>query len=126
MSDCYCSAENTFENCCENYLLGTEKAPTAQVLMRSRYSAYCVQNIDYLIQTTHTSTRKFYNKQDVFDFATQNKWIKLEILNFSETIVEFKAHYLDVNKKPQIHHEKSTFKNENGIWYYVDGAFFDV
>ena len=31
--------------------------------------------------------------------------------------------YLDENLKAQIHYEHSTFKLENGKWFYVDGEY---
>ncbi len=124
MKNCYCNSNKIFSECCEPYILDTQKAPTAESLMRSRYSAYCVQNIDYILATTHISTRKFHDKEETLAFASQNKWIKLEIVNATETMVEFKAFYIDSNLKSQIHHEKSTFQKEEGSWFYVDGEWF--
>ncbi len=124
-TNCYCGSNKPFSDCCEPYIKGTQKAPTAEALMRSRYSAYAVHNVDYLMATTHSSTRKYHNKKDTLTFATDNHWVKLEIINSSEAIVEFKAYYLDSRLKAQIHHEKSTFKKEDdNCWYYVDGAFY--
>ena len=124
MKNCYCNSNKSFSECCELYILGNQKAPTPESLMRSRYSSYCVQNIDYILATTHISTRKFHDKQETLTFASQNKWIKLEIVNATETMVEFKAFYIDSNLKSQIHHEKSTFQKEEGSWFYVDGEWF--
>ena len=124
MKNCYCNSNKSFSVCCEPYILGTQKAPTAESLMRSRYSAYCVQDIDYLLATTHISTRKFHDKKETLLFASQNQWVKLEIINTSETIVEFKAFYLDNKIKYQIHHEKSIFKKEDESWFYVDGEWY--
>jgi SEC-C motif-containing protein len=124
MKNCYCNSNKPFSECCEPYILGNQKAPTAESLMRSRYSAYCVQNIDYLLATTHVSNRKFHDKQEMFAFASQNKWIKLEIIIATETTVEFKAFYLDNSLNTQMHHEKSTFKKEEGSWFYVDGEWY--
>ena len=123
MKNCYCNSNKSFSVCCEPYILGTQKAPTAESLMRSRYSAYCVQNIDYLLATTHISTRKLHDKNETLLFASQNQWVKLEIINASETIVEFKAFYLDNKLTSQIHHEKSIFKKEDESWFYVDGEW---
>lgn len=121
---CYCNSGKPFSGCCEPYILGKEKAPTAEALMRSRYSAYCVQNADYLLATTHLSTRKYHNRKDILAFAAENHWIKLEIVNAVESSVEFKAYYLDSSLQPHTHHEKSTFKKEREQWYYVDGKWF--
>lgn len=118
---CYCGSGNKFSDCCQPYIIGTKKAPTAEVLMRSRYSAYAIHAADYLWATTAPKERKNYSKSAIMDWAKSNQWIKLEILNTALTVVEFKAYYLDNRLKAQIHHERSTFKNEEGNWYYVDG-----
>lgn len=124
MKNCYCGSQKEYANCCGPFHLGKEKAPTAEALMRSRYAAYCVSNVDYLIATTHSLTRKHHDKDETLTFASQNHWVRLEILNASETIVEFKAYYLNSSLSPQVHHEKSTFKKEGESWFYVDGEWY--
>lgn len=124
MNNCYCNSEKPFSNCCEQYINGSVKPETAEALMRSRYSAYCVKNADYLIATTHISTRKHHNKKDILSFATENHWVRLEIVKATENMVEFKAYYLDSSLQPHTHHEKSTFKKEGEQWYYVDGKWY--
>ncbi|WP_236353540.1 YchJ family protein [Flavobacterium seoulense] len=101
-----------------------EKAPTAEALMRSRYSAYATHQVDYLVATTHVSQRHLYSKENILLWATSNNWQKLEVLKTTPTTVEFKAYYLDQNKQQHIHHEFSTFVQEDGIWYYVDGEYY--
>jgi SEC-C motif domain protein len=123
MTNCYCGNHISFQNCCEPYLKGVEKPQTSETLMRSRYSAYATQNADYLVATTHISTRKFHKKSDLLDWSKNNQWIKLEVLDTTETTVTFKAYYLDFQLKAQIHHEHSNFVFENGTWYYVDGIY---
>lgn len=120
---CFCDTGLLFENCCGLYLNDNQKAPSALTLMRSRYSAYATHNADYLMETTYISERKYYSKSEILRWAVSNKWQKLEILSSSENTVEFKAYFLDSDNKPQTHYEFSTFKFENGAWYYVDGKF---
>nr|WP_246611393.1 YchJ family metal-binding protein [Flavobacterium quisquiliarum] len=120
---CYCDTGLLFEHCCGLYLSNNQKAPSALALMRSRYSAYVSHNADYLMETTYISERKHYSKTEILRWAVSNKWQKLEILSFTENTVEFKAYFLDSNHKPQTHYEFSTFKFENGAWYYLDGKF---
>ncbi|MDN3672826.1 YchJ family metal-binding protein [Flavobacterium branchiarum] len=122
-SKCFCDTGLSFDDCCGLYLKINQKAPTALALMRSRFSAYVIKDADYLLATTHSSERKYYSIEDILKWATTNEWQRLEIINFTETTVEFKAYFLDENKQPQIHYEFSTFKQENGAWYYVDGKF---
>ena len=123
MNNCFCGNQKTFDNCCEIYINGIENAPTAEALMRSRYTAFATQAIDYLIATTHSSTREFHKKSDILEWSKSNQWSKLEVIDSTENTVTFKAYYLDFQLKAQIHYEKSTFKNENGSWFYVDGEF---
>lgn len=120
---CFCDTGLLFENCCGLYLNDNQKAPSALTLMRSRYSAYATHNADYLMETTYISERKYYSKTEILRWAVSNKWQKLEILSSTENTVEFKAYFLDSDNKPQVHYEFSTFKFENGAWYYLDGKF---
>lgn len=122
---CYCDSDKNFQSCCEPIINGVQKAPTAQSLMRSRYSAYVTHQADYLMATTHISERKHHSKSEILHWATANKWLQLEIIKSTENTVEFKAHFLDSKLQKQIHHELSTFKFENGSWFYVDGQFFN-
>lgn len=124
MKNCYCGTELSFENCCKPVIEGIKKAIAAEQLMRSRYSAYCIQDADYLVKTTHLSTRKFHKKAAILEWSKSNTWLKLEIVSVTEYTVEFKAYYLDESLKATIHHEKSTFVFEEGSWFYVDGIFY--
>lgn len=123
MSGCYCGNNVSFQNCCEPYIKGIKNTPTAETLMRSRYSAFATGAADYLVNTTHISKRRFHNKKDILDWSQANKWLKLEVLTSTENTVTFKAYYLDENLKAQVHYEHSTFKLENEKWFYVDGEF---
>jgi len=120
---CFCGSAIPFKDCCQRYIDGNQKPPTALALMKSRYSAYAVHNADYLWNTTHISQRKYFSKEDILHWATANQWQKLEIILATENTVEFVAYFLDENKQNQIHHEYSTFKQENGSWFYIDGKF---
>lgn len=123
MSNCYCGNSIPFQDCCEPYIKGINNAPTAEKLMCSRYSAFATGAADYLVNTTHISKRRFHNKKDILAWSQANKWLKLEVLASTETTVTFKAYYLDENLKAQVHYEHSTFKLEDGKWFYVDGEY---
>ncbi len=124
MAVCYCGNMASFESCCEPFIIGVQKARSAEQLMRSRYSAYCTQAANYLVQTTHKSTRQFHKKSDILEWSVSNKWMRLEIIKSAEFIVEFKAFFTDENNESSLHHEKSTFTFDGGKWFYVDGIFF--
>lgn len=95
--------------CCAPLILGKRKALTAEELMRSRYSAYVVANVDYLYETTHYSKRNDVSKLDIGEWAKSNYWQRLEILHYDTETVEFKAHFKNRNGLQLIHHEKSIF-----------------
>lgn len=121
--NCYCGSGKSFSDCCQPYIMKVKKAPTAEALMRSRYSAYAVHNADYLWETTAPKERRSHTKADILEWARSNQWLKLEVLNATEDTVEFKAYYLDDMLRAQMHHEKSFFMKEGENWYYVNGEY---
>ena len=120
---CFCGSPIPFQDCCKKYIDGIQKAPSALALMKSRYSAYATHQADYLLNTTPISRQKYFAKEAILHWATANEWQKLEIIAFTDNTVESKAYFLDENKQNQIHHEFSTFKQDNGSWFYLDGKF---
>ena len=55
MDSCYCGSGILFNQCCQPIIEGTQRATTAEALMRSRYVAYVLKEADYLIATTTPS-----------------------------------------------------------------------
>ena len=111
-----------YDDCCGRYLDGSQSAPTAEALMRSRYTAYALGRNAYLRQTWYPATRPG-NAQLDDDAAT--KWIGLEVKRHevqdeNHVIVEFVARY-KVGGRAYRLHEVSRFIRENGLWFYVDG-----
>lgn len=121
--NCPCCSGKLYENCCKPFHTGEKHAPTAEALMRSRFSAFAIPDGEYLMKTTLPTKRKFHNKKDLQEWGEINEWTKLEILKSTLNQVEFKAYYNDENGKPQIHHEFSLFQKENDRWHYVSGEF---
>jgi len=127
MTNCPCGSDTSFSECCEPFLNGTNKAPTAEVLMRARYAAHAMGNIDFIEQTMHSSTRAEFNHENTRKWAEESQWHSLEILNViggkedtAEGSVEFVATYSQNDERIE-HHEVSTFQKEAGSWTFVDG-----
>ena len=78
--NCPCCSGKTYEECCAPFHRKEKHAPTAEALMRSRYSAYAIPNGEYLMETTHPGKRKFHNKADMQEWGEMNQWTKLEIV----------------------------------------------
>lgn len=124
---CPCCSQKPFNQCCDVYLQGQLPAPTPEKLMRSRYSAYCLKNIDYLLNTEHPNYRKPNSRAMITGTANSLIWLGLTVLNTEggksedETgIVEFMAVYQEGKSVAQLH-ERSNFIKEKGKWYYTDG-----
>lgn len=128
MKACPCGSELNFSDCCEPYIKGSKSAPTAVALMRSRYSAFAVGEMDYIYKTHHESTRKELDMDGVKSWATNSEWLGLEIRETdkgtekdTEGKVEFKCKFI-FNDKEQSHHELSTFAKVGKEWFFVDGV----
>jgi SEC-C motif-containing protein len=122
LTECPCGSGKPYAVCCGHFIESNEPAPTAETLMRSRYTAYTLLREDYLLATWHTSTRPA-SLGLAADAAT--KWIGLEVKHHEQqdtdhAIVEFVARY-KVNGRAHRLHEVSRFVREDGRWFYVDG-----
>ncbi|MBU4538201.1 MAG: YchJ family protein [Weeksellaceae bacterium] len=124
--NCPCCSGKTYVDCCKPYHTGEKHAPTAEALMRSRFSAFAIPNGDYLMENTFPSKRKFHNRKDLQEWGELNVWTKLEIVRTPDSNhVEFKAYYTDEEGKSQLHHELSAFEKKEERWYYVSGKFLN-
>lgn len=94
-------------------------------LMRSRYTAYVLANVDYLLETTLPSKRELYSRREIERWAKNSHWQKLEIIETEENIVMFKAYYRDKKLHPFVHYERSVFGQQEGKWYYADGTIIE-
>jgi SEC-C motif domain protein len=126
---CPCRIEeggNTnYADCCSpfhNGLLLGPFAPTPETLMRSRYSAYALSLLDYVLATWHPSTAPGDLE------VPPIKWLGLKVLHAQATpdagVVEFVARFKENGKAGQLA-ETSRFVREAGRWYYVDGQVYD-
>ena len=127
MELCPCGSELPFSKCCEPYISGDQTAPTAEALMRSRYSAYVKIKIDHIHDTTHASQRSEFNREDSEAWSRRADWRSLEIIRTekggiddTQGSVEFVARYRDKGKMCQ-HHEVAEFKKEGEQWFFFDG-----
>lgn len=129
MSDnnCPCGSGRAFETCCEPYLLGRLTAPTAEALMRARYSAYALCSIDYLFKTSGPRVRKEFDADGSKRWAESAEWTGLEVLategggEHDETgTIEFVAHYT-VKEQAFDHHEIAQFAKVGAEWLFMDG-----
>lgn len=119
---CPCESGKKYADCCGRYLEGGAAAPTAEALMRSRYTAYTLLREDYVLSTWHGTTRPV--KLDLAEEAP-DKWLGLQVKRHEQNDadharVEFVARY-KINGRAFRLHEVSSFVREEGRWFYVDG-----
>jgi len=120
-ADCPCGTGRIYLECCgqwHNSLRAGVHAPTPEALMRSRYSAYVLGHIDYLMDTWHPGTAP----GDLELPPVQ--WLGLEVRHTEMAgdagVVEFVAR-CKVNGRAERMHETSRFVREHGRWRYIDG-----
>jgi SEC-C motif-containing protein len=126
MSACPCGRTdargkaNAFDACCGRYLDHDTPAPDAESLMRSRYSAFVLERVDYLTSSWHASTR-------LADLTLEPgvKWLGLavkrhRVIDVDHAEVEFVARSRVAGRGQRLH-ETSRFVCEGGRWFYVDG-----
>jgi SEC-C motif-containing protein len=108
------------------YLLGKKQPETAEKLMRSRYTAFCQGNVDYLIATLHPDKRNPDDRAELINSIKNTQWLGLTIINTDKGkkhekigYVEFEAIY-QVTEPKQLH-ERSQFLKIDGQWFYVAG-----
>lgn len=105
------------------YHTGAAIPPSAEALMRSRYTAYVLARADYLKATWHPNTLP---QPFALDDQERVQWLGLqvkrhEIQDDKHATVEFVARY-KINGRAHRLHEVSRFVREAGRWYYLDGA----
>jgi SEC-C motif domain protein len=119
---CPCGIPTNYDACCGRYISGAANAPTAEALMRSRYSAYTLNDEAYLRKTWEP--RACPSERIVHDEPT--KWLGLDVRKHTQdgdrATVEFVARYKIGGKAHRLH-ELSRFVREDGRWLYVDGTF---
>jgi len=124
---CICGLGESTEACCGPIIKGERKAETAEALMRSRYTAYVLGEVDYILDSLHPEHREDVDRKATEAWSKSADWKGLEIVSTEQGgpaddtgMVEFIARF-ELGKIPQVHHEKATFARHNGRWYFVDG-----
>ncbi len=98
------------------------KLLTPKELMISRYEAFVREDWEYIAKTSiHQTIEELSNSLPLV-------WLKLDIIDAYDDIVEFKAYYKEssIDSKVYLLHEKSIFIQENGVWKYLDGELFNT
>jgi SEC-C motif-containing protein len=124
-SSCSCGSEKTYGDCCAVAHNNIDAVLTAAQLMRSRYTAYVLGDVDYLLLSHHSSTRPINEKKEILNWTNSVQWLGLELIHSTKGsatdthgTVEFKAYFKENNIESVIH-EHSEFVKENKHWVYL-------
>jgi len=124
-ANCPCGSADPYDACCGRYLGGLP-APSAERLMRSRYSAYVLGRIDYLKATTLPAQQHSLDLQAMRQWSASSTWLGLEIENAQllggrpeHALVSFTARWHD-QQGAHAQHERLAFVQCDGTWYFID------
>lgn len=128
---CYCGSGQPFADCCQPLLNGLQVAKSCEQLMRSRYSAFCHGDAEYLQQSCVPALRETQSPTALQPFIADTHFTQLQILDFSPPdpaathgFVEFKVCFIQGH---QLHsfQEHSEFELIQGQWFYASGRLTD-
>ena len=126
MSLCPCGSGKDLDACCGPVIKGGP-ASSPEALMRSRYAAYVLCEVDHLERSLAPEARTDHDRAGAEQWAKSVDWLGLSILSASPIsaadqtgTVEFSAHFRQGGME-QRHHETSNFRREGESWVYVDG-----
>lgn len=127
MDVCPCGSGMPYAQCCGVYIDEGVPAPTAEALMRSRYTAHALCKIPYVVETVLPSQRGRHKEARIRKWSQTTKWLELKVEKTEkggpadETgVVVFTAYYDDNGRRAE-HHEEAAFKKVEGRWYFDDG-----
>ncbi len=96
--------------------------------MRSRFSAYAMAKVDYLISTRSEAKRADENREELVEYCKAVSCVGLKIVSKEKGgkaddtgLVTFHAS-IQANGRRSLHIETSTFAREHEKWVYVDGV----
>jgi SEC-C motif domain protein len=125
---CPCGSDVSFSKCCDGYIRGKRVPETAEALMRSRYTAYVIGNVPYLLESRHPD---FITENEALDIQSWIKdvtsWDKLEILVAEKGTAKDKLGWVAFNvffhqgDREESMCEYSRFSRLNGRWVYEEG-----
>jgi SEC-C motif-containing protein len=125
IKNCFCGSECVFEQCCQPIISGKIDAQNAEELMRSRFSAYVIEDYPYILQTYASHQRSRLNVSHLADSAQDTQWLNLHVLahhpKHNTAQVEFKAFY-QVDGRYYLMHELSDFVRDDDKWFYTTGV----
>ena len=135
MKQCPCGSKRDYQQCCDLYISDQAIPKTPEALMRSRYTAYSIANIEYIKKTMQGKPLADFNESETKRWASKVLWLGLQVIHASQKdpnaadehtgFVEFIATYLEKDNLKTIH-ENSQFHRADDRWFYIDGQLMNT
>lgn len=124
MTLCPCGLNRDFDDCCGPIIAGAP-APTAESLMRSRYTAFVKRTLDHVERTHAPEVFNDFNRAEAERLAEECEWHGLEISRATETgdtaeieyVMRFRREEQDITQTAS-----SCFRRDHGQWLYVSSS----
>lgn len=130
---CPCGHTLAYAECCGRWFAQDERPDDVVTLMRARYTAHVVGEIDFIVATHHPATRNEVDENATARWAAESDWLGLDIRGSEQGgpsdehgKVEFVARYRDSARRRHTHHERAIFERYHGQWYFRDAEIPDV
>ncbi|MBI4061140.1 MAG: YchJ family protein [Elusimicrobia bacterium] len=125
--DCPCGSKKPLAACCEPYVSGKAAAPTAEALMRARYTSYATGRIDFIEKSHAPESRADFDRKASEKWARDSVWRGLSVIATKDGgpddetgVVSFVAGFSQDGRDYE-HREIATFRKEGAAWLFVDG-----
>ena len=134
IKSCPCHSGKLYAQCCGPLHEGSATCQHVEALMRSRYSAYALGNVAYILSTSDPKilppTPSLSWTQEVLDFARGTKFVGLKILSSRQSggkgSVTFQALLQRLDGQDSSFQEEAHFTRHHGRWYYSGGKVSTV
>lgn len=125
---CPCTSGKKYKKCCRRYHSG-QPAPSPEALVRARYSAHAIGNVDFLMATVHPESPRYGANQlrwraQIEAFVNFNRFPGMEILAVEDDHVTYWANVFMANYDNSFT-EEAEFRQHEGDWHYYDGKRID-
>jgi SEC-C motif-containing protein len=118
---CPCCSGGAYGECCLPILDGAP-APTAEALVRARYTAFAVRRLDLVAESHAPEVRDDFNRAEAERLAEECEWKCLRIHKATEDGDQAEIVFaMEIRRQGGliIKAGQSRFRRENGCWLYA-------
>jgi len=124
MEPCPCGSGRLLAECCLPVIRGEREAANPEELMRSRYSAFALGEVDWIMASHHPDTVGEIDRDEVEQWSASSEWLGLRIRETEggesgddTGTVTFRARY-KVQGRQVDHVEHAHFEKDGASWRF--------